>query len=109
MPRGDATGPRGMGPMTGRAAGFCAGNVNPGYGSYQTGRGFGGGWGRGDYRGGGRGRGFGWGYPNAYPYPVAGDETYRINSLEQQASYLEESLEAIRRELKVAKERKGED
>ncbi len=25
MPRGDQTGPRGMGPMTGRAAGFCAG------------------------------------------------------------------------------------
>ncbi len=25
MPRGDGTGPMGMGPMTGRAAGFCAG------------------------------------------------------------------------------------
>lgn len=26
MPHGDGTGPNGMGPMTGRAAGFCAGN-----------------------------------------------------------------------------------
>ncbi|NLG67487.1 MAG: DUF5320 domain-containing protein, partial [Actinobacteria bacterium] len=25
MPRGDGTGPEGMGPMTGRGAGYCAG------------------------------------------------------------------------------------
>ena len=31
MPRGDRTGPAGMGPMTGRAAGFCAGFPVPGY------------------------------------------------------------------------------
>ena len=31
MPRGDGTGPTGMGPMTGRAAGFCAGYSVPGY------------------------------------------------------------------------------
>jgi len=31
MPRGDGTGPAGMGPMTGRAAGFCAGFPVPGY------------------------------------------------------------------------------
>jgi len=31
MPRGDATGPTGMGSMTGRAAGFCAGYNMPGY------------------------------------------------------------------------------
>ncbi|HHU50608.1 MAG TPA: DUF5320 domain-containing protein [Firmicutes bacterium] len=30
MPRGDCTGPRGMGPMTGRAAGYCAGYPLPG-------------------------------------------------------------------------------
>ena len=30
MPRGDGTGPMGMGPMTGRRAGFCAGAVAPG-------------------------------------------------------------------------------
>jgi len=31
MPFGDGTGPAGMGPMTGRAAGFCAGFPVPGY------------------------------------------------------------------------------
>jgi len=31
MPFGDGTGPGGMGPMTGRAAGFCAGFSVPGY------------------------------------------------------------------------------
>ena len=29
MPRGNGMGPRGMGPMTGRAAGTCAGNGTP--------------------------------------------------------------------------------
>jgi len=31
MPFGDGTGPAGAGPMTGRAAGFCAGYPAPGY------------------------------------------------------------------------------
>ena len=31
MPWGDGTGPMGLGPMTGRAAGFCAGYPVPGY------------------------------------------------------------------------------
>ena len=31
MPRGDGTGPMGMGPRTGRAAGYCAGFGVPGY------------------------------------------------------------------------------
>ena len=31
MPFGDGTGPAGMGPRTGRAAGFCAGYPEPGY------------------------------------------------------------------------------
>ena len=31
MPRGDRTGPAGMGPMTGRAAGYCAGYAAPGF------------------------------------------------------------------------------
>ncbi|MBI4725702.1 DUF5320 domain-containing protein [candidate division TA06 bacterium] len=57
MPRGDGTGPRGMGPMTGRAAGFCAGYSMPGYTNPAFGRGWGmdrGGFGRG-FGGGGRG------------------------------------------------------
>jgi len=31
MPGGDGTGPMGMGPMTGRAAGYCAGYPVPGF------------------------------------------------------------------------------
>ena len=49
MPGGDRTGPNGQGPMTGRKAGFCAGNDQPGYA--QPGR-----RGGGFFRG-GRGRG----------------------------------------------------
>jgi hypothetical protein len=44
MPRGDGTGPMGMGPMTGRAAGYCAGYPTPGfmnpYGARQLGAGY---------------------------------------------------------------------
>jgi len=53
MPGGDGTGPGGMGPMTGRAAGYCAGYPVPGYMNPVGGRGYGG-WGRG-FRGGGFG------------------------------------------------------
>jgi hypothetical protein len=54
MPRGDGTGPMGMGPMTGRRAGFCGGSGVAGFMNHSAGLGvFGrcrGG------RGGGRGR-----------------------------------------------------
>ena len=46
MPRGDGTGPAGMGPMTGRTAGFCAGYPVPGFTNPVGGRGYWG-WGRG--------------------------------------------------------------
>jgi len=48
MPTGDGTGPMGMGPRTGRAAGYCAGFAAPGYANPILGRGFG-------FWGGGRG------------------------------------------------------
>jgi hypothetical protein len=67
MPRGDRTGPWGWGPMTGRAAGYCAGYPVPGY--MNPIHGYGRGWGRGYGRGGGRGFGRGWRrYPPQYPY-----------------------------------------
>ena len=78
MPRGDRTGPWGFGPMTGRAAGYCAGYPTPGFMNPipRAGRGFGLGWGRGFGRGRGRGRGwsrgFGrgwWTYPPQYRFP----------------------------------------
>ena len=94
MPGGDRTGPLGWGPMTGRAAGYCAGYPVPGYlnpipgrGWFGVGRGgfpWGGGRGRffgrgfGFGRGRGRGRGWGrsgfgpgWGVPyGAFPYTM---------------------------------------
>ena len=51
MPRGDGTGPAGLGPMTGRATGYCAGYEQPGHMNPIPGRGF---WCRGG-RAGGRG------------------------------------------------------
>ncbi|NLB51468.1 MAG: DUF5320 domain-containing protein [Syntrophomonadaceae bacterium] len=110
MPGGDRTGPLGMGPKTGRRGGYCTGNAVPDYTGYNQGRFFGG-WGRGVRRGGGRGRsfGFGWGYMAPYPYPVYTGENDRLDSLEQQARYLEDSLEAIRREISEVKARKEED
>ena len=76
MPGGDGTGPGGFGPMTGRAAGFCAGYPVPGFMNPIGGR-LGLGWGRGRGFGRGWGRGRGWGYPmyGGYPYygaPYAG-------------------------------------
>ncbi|MCK4306349.1 MAG: DUF5320 domain-containing protein [Candidatus Eisenbacteria sp.] len=39
MPAGNRTGPLGLGPMTGRAAGYCAGYPAPGYMGLAPGRG----------------------------------------------------------------------
>jgi len=120
MPSGDGTGPGGMGPMTGRAAGYCAGYAVPGYANPVGGRGF---WGRG--RGGGGGRGWrnqfyatgltGWqragmGYPAfggampaAAPYPapfapaMGGEQ--ELDALKGQAEYFEDALEGIKKRI----------
>lgn len=55
MPRGDGTGPMGMGPMTGRGAGFCTGFAAP---SYAKPVGYGCGLGRGRGKSLGRSQGF---------------------------------------------------
>ena len=68
MPRGDGTGPGGMGPMTGRSAGYCAGYPVPGFINPYGGR-FGGGFGWGRGRGLGLGRGVRWGaYGGSIPF-----------------------------------------
>jgi len=51
MPFGDGTGPRGLGPMTGRGAGYCSGFGRPGFANPLPGR-----------------VGPGWGAPYWYPY-----------------------------------------
>ncbi|RKY77009.1 hypothetical protein DRQ07_09415 [candidate division KSB1 bacterium] len=105
MPRGDRTGPAGMGPMTGRAAGFCAGYNQPGFTNPVGGRlGAGFGWGRGF---GGRGMGFGFGrgryfggYGSAgYPYygGAAGiTKDQELDLLKNQAEALDAQLKNIR-------------
>jgi len=107
MPGGDGTGPMGMGPMTGRAAGYCAGYAMPGYANPIGGRGRGV-WGRG--RGGwGRGRGFGFAagrfgwapMGTAYPAygPVAPTREQEMETLKQQASYFQSALADIQKRI----------
>ena len=117
MPGGDGTGPGGLGPMTGRAAGFCAGYGVPGYMNPIPGRGYWG-WGRG-----GRGRrnwyyatgltgwqraGMGWpasGWPAPgyapYPTPFAPAMTQQeeLDALKGQAEYFEDALDGIRKRI----------
>ena len=107
MPAGDGTGPMGMGPRTGRAAGFCAGFGVPGYMNSMPGRGFGMGFGRG--RGGGRGRGRGWrnmffatGLPGwaRDSVPATPAPTQELAVLKQQAEHFGNALENIRKRIK---------
>ena len=96
MPGGDRTGPMGAGPMTGRAAGFCAGYPSPGYanGSF-GGYGFGlGGRGRG-FRGRGRGWGFGPGYAAGPVQMQAPTPEQELAGLKQQAQLLQDNLTQI--------------
>lgn len=113
MPRGDRTSPMGLGPMTGRAAGFCAGYGVPGYmnpvgGSGYFGRGFGRGWGLGYGRGFGFGRGYGRGFvpacPGYYPsYPPSGTTENGKEYLERGLNKLKEDMKNIEARLKEIK------
>lgn len=106
MPRGDGTGPMGMGPMTGRGTGFCTGFAVPGYMNPGMGCGM----------GFGRGRGFrrmfyltgmpGWA---RYGYPAYGGayqpEIDKKELLNEQAEYLENQLTQIKKYLKALDEK----
>ncbi len=91
MPRGDGTGPMGMGPMTGWGRGTCPGYTSDGYGM-------------------GRNYGCGRGYPRAYAPGAAGygprwnygqnlsvEEERRL--LKNRAEFLEEELSQIKKRL----------
>ena len=120
MPGGDRTGPMGMGSMTGRAAGLCAGSGLPGYANPAPGRGLGIGFGRGrGFRGPGYGGGRGFrnmfyatgqprwmrfgGHPAAYgnpmPSPPAPDPESEKQFLKNQAWALQHELDVINRRL----------
>lgn len=119
MPRGDGTGPMGMGSMTGRAAGFCAGYGVPGFANPGFGRGFGMGAGRG--RGLGTGGGFGWrnryyatgmtgwqrGELRGYPTAVPADQDQELDVLKNQTRYFEETLKGVRRRIEELEAQKG--
>jgi len=95
----------GMGPMTGRAAGYCAGYDAPGYANPVPRRGYGMGW------GGGWGRGWRWrhwyyatglpgwarfGYAPVYgPYAPPPTKEQETEMLKEQAEWLRGQLDAI--------------
>ena len=116
MPGGDGTGPAGMGPMTGRAAGYCAGYSVPGFMNPISGGGY---WGR----GGGRGR-RNWYYatgmpgwaraaqgmpawggvppavpsaPYGAPYAPQMPQEQELEVLKSQAEYFQNALEEIQK------------
>ena len=124
MPRGDRTGPAGMGPMTGRGAGYCAGYEAPGFANAMPGFGFG----RGGFGGGG-GRGYRWrnwyyatglpgwaryGYGPAWgsppvgaaaPYGAAPTREQEAEMLKGQAEWLKQQLDQIGKRIEeLAKE-----
>ncbi|TKJ18759.1 MAG: hypothetical protein CEE43_17330 [Promethearchaeota archaeon Loki_b32] len=113
MPGGDRTGPRGLGSMTGRGLGYCAGYDAPGYTigpGMGLGRGWGRGWGVGYGRGFGYGRGVGYGrglgyrgpnYAPVYtPYPsgIIPQITpeNQLTMLKQEKEYLESEMNGIK-------------
>ena len=126
MPGGDGTGPGGMGPMTGRAAGICAGYAAPGYVNRIGGRGY-----RGWSRGGGWGRRnwcyatglpawarTGYGLParggvrNQYAYgggPFAPGQTagQELDALKGQAEHLGDALGDINKRIEELESRKS--
>lgn len=92
MPRGDRTGPEGMGQRTGRGLGYCSGYQSAGF---TRGQGAGFGFGNAGGRGGGRGRGFGMGrgfYQNDLPATLPQENT---DSLKNEARSLMDRLKGI--------------
>lgn len=102
MPRGDGTGPMGLGPMTGRGAGYCAGYPYPGLTNPGFGRGY-------------FGRGRGWrnwyratGIPGrgrvAYNLPSWEEYPYQPNQSEEK-EILSEQLKSLKEEVNIIEKR----
>lgn len=119
MPGGDGTGPMGMGAMTGRGLGYCAGYAQPGFAT-GPGRGFGYGFGFGGGRGWGRGRrnrfwatgvpGWlraGWGAytpPMGQPYPTGQPFGY-APSADEERGFLESQIRVLQEQLNQMQQR----
>ncbi len=105
MPGGDRTGPTGLGPKTGRGAGYCSGYSAPGNVDFVRGRGYAG-FGRLGFRGRGgwcRGGFFRFGYgrgPYAWPYHgYAHSPKEELEALQNEEQFLEEALQDIRKRI----------
>ena len=116
MPGGDRTGPEGMGSMTGRAAGFCAGYNVPGYMN--------------PYGGGGRGfrrnfggRGVGFGRRGGFAYDVnptvqttlqpdvaqaPTNESMELEALRNQSQAIEATLSVIQKRVEALEKQSPE-
>jgi len=107
MPLGDRRGPWGLGPMTGRGLGYCAGYAQPGYmNSYRGGFGY--------RRGFGRGFGFRFGRSlfSYFPYENVPLEHLAKNEAEllrSQAEILKNQLENIQKRIEVLEKEKTQD
>lgn len=103
MPNGDGTGPQGLGAMSGRAAGFCAGYNAPGRANPMIGCGFGRGRGGRGVGNPGMGVGLGRGFRRRMGggrEPVADaagvvEPIQRIAALKAQAEYLQSALAGV--------------
>ena len=95
MPRGDGTGPMGMGPKTGRGAGFCAGYNIPGTGNPLSRAGCGMGGGRGH-----RNRFYAtgltrWQRGNEVSTPVFLSREDELEALKKKAEFFERNLKEL--------------
>ncbi|MEW6067692.1 MAG: DUF5320 domain-containing protein [Nitrospirota bacterium] len=127
MPFGDRTGPLGLGPRTGKAAGYCSGFGMPGYANPVPGRGwfgFGHGWGGGR---GWSGRGRGWmhrywatglsawaGYDYPYggwtvPYRTGLTVQEEMDILKDQAVLLKKQLEDVQSRISTLEKNQSEE
>jgi len=122
MPFGNGTGPQGLGPRTGRGAGYCSGSGMPGsMNPAPGGAGFGFGYGRGTGRQGfGRGRGWrncylatglpGWAKAgNAYPYAPSFNAKEETGFLRNQADFLRKQLEEIQNRISTLEKAEAEE
>lgn len=108
MPRGDGTGPMGMGPMTGRAAGYCTGFGIPDFMNSIPGRGFGMGFG-------GRGCGWrhrfyatglpGWMRSGAFPSPMNPQAMSDKPDPEMEKQTLKNQFDVLQAQLDIVKKR----
>lgn len=102
MPGRNGTGPMGMGPMTGRGAGFCQGSETPAYAGFGQGRGYCGGMGQ------RRGNRFRAPYQSAWMMKGDTPDFYGKAEPENEKQSLSRQAEKLQAELDMVKKRLSE-